>query len=289
MKTEFEPSKSAEGVLGVMVGHDDIKREILWETLDSEANGQILESGRTLCDSVNQIKGPIDRFPKAVDLQQCPISGTGGIWHTHVTPQEMLNPSNSLPDIAAVVLGHVDVVSVIGSETGEYVLSTEDDDAMVDAFSDAIGERIETQEDLIDAISYGRIDPYTARQRVRDRFSDLIVTKETGYDDITAEIKDRHNIKAESTQAYERVELSMVGALQPEENVPDIGAVDYRFFDYSTAMATPKGCTEATSLMADESVEKLGELVPISVYETAMGAAIGTIVGNLVESTFFSD
>lgn len=278
MSPELVPSKKSEGVLGLMIDRDGVQRTILEETLESEKDGQILESGRTMCNSQRDIKGPIKRFPRAVDLQQCPISGGGGAWHTHVTPDQLLNPENSLPDVSSVVFGQLDVIGVVGTESAEYVMASDDQRAMVREFRDAIGYDVSDQEELLTAVESGRINPRTARRRVRQRMRDLFVREDTGFDDLTEKVRARHDSVQASQQAYERIELAMLR----EQQKPD----------YASYMADPQACNEMASVMADEAAKKLtdaAKLVPPSVRDPAVGAAIGTVVGNVIDSWFFGE
>lgn len=274
MPTALEPSPTAESILGMMVDREDVQRTILQETIESANGGQILESGRTLCSSQTQIRGPLARYPRAVDLQQCPISGGGGAWHTHVTPQQLLKPENSLPDIGSVVFGQLDVIAVVGSDSAEYVMAAEDREAMMQEFRDAIGADIQEQSQLVSAIESGRIQPLTARRRVRQRMSNLFTTQQTGYGSISTQVRGMFQTTAsQPEQSYERVELAM----HKHKRGPD----------YAEGMAHPLTANEVTGMMADETEKRLVDVVPKSIRSTATGAAIGTVVGNLVDSLFF--
>jgi len=273
MPPTLSPSPKAEGVLGLMIERRDIQRSILEETLKSEQNGQILESGRTLCSSQSEIKGPISRFPRAVDLQRCPISGGGGAWHTHVTPDQLLNPENSLPDIGAVVFGQLDVIAVVGAESAEYVMSTGDSDEMAEEFRDAIGADVTEQGELVSAVETGRVNPMTARDRVRQRMGGMFTREDTGFSDLVETIRTRHGAVTANQAAYERVELAML----KESQQPD----------YATSMAHPKTCNQMTARMAEGANRTLIDIIPESIKGPAVGAAVGTVVGNIVNSLFF--
>ena len=275
MPTNLEPSPNATGVLQLMIDRDDIQRTIIEETLDAKENGQILESGRTLCSAESRVKGPLERFPRAVDLQQCPVSGMGGAWHTHVTPRQLMRPENSLPDVAAVVFGQLDVIGVVGAESAEYFTAASDHQAMVREFKDAVGAEIESPEGLLEAVKAGRVNPTTARGRVRKRLSGLFTTVETGYDDLISRAKTGTTVTPMQS-SYETLELRM---LHQHTQTPSES--------YHDAMASASGCARMTSEMADQSAATVGELVPDSIKSTAVGAAVGTVVGNVVNTLFF--
>ena len=277
MQNSLEPSPMAESVLGLMVDRDDVQRTILEETLESQAEGNILESGRTLCSSQSQIKGPLSRYPRAVDLQQCPISGGGGAWHTHVTPRQLLNPENSLPDIGSVVFGHLDVIGVVGAESAEYVMAGDDQEAAVAEFRDAIGADITEQGELVSAIETGRINPITARSRVRKRMDGLFTREDTGYDDLSEKVRSGDSVVASSNEPYDMIEVSMIRQTQPEK------------VDYGEVMSDPRTLNEATSAIGENVEKKLSDVIPDTVKSTAIGAGVGTLVGNVVESLVFGD
>lgn len=277
MQNSLEPSPMAESVLGLMVDRDDVQRTILEETLNSQQEGNILESGRTLCSSQSQIKGPLSRYPRAVDLQQCPISGGGGAWHTHVTPRQLLNPENSLPDIGSVVFGQLDVIAVVGAESAEYVMAGDDQEAAITEFRDALGADISEQGELVSAIETGRINPITARSRVRKRMDSLFTREKTGYDDIAETVRSSGGVVAASNKTYDEIEVSMLRQTQPET------------VDYGEAMASPKTCTQLTGAMGETAEQTLLDVIPDSVKSTAVGAAVGTVVGNVVNSLVFGE
>jgi hypothetical protein len=267
----------AESVLGLMIDRDDVQQTILEETLNSQENGNILESGRTLCSSQSEIKGPLSRYPRAVDLQQCPVSGGGGAWHTHVTPRQLLNPENSLPDIGSVVFGQLDVIGVVGAESAEYVMGADDQDDAISEFRDALGADIAEQGELVSAIESGRINPITARSRVRKRMDSLFTRKKTGYADLEERVRSGSGVIAASGEPYDKVEVAMLNHTERET------------VDYAEAMASPQTCTQLTGAMGESAERTLRDVIPESVRSTAVGAAVGTVVGNLVNSIVFGE
>lgn len=266
------PSQSAEAVVDMMVEETDVQRQILEETLAAEQQGEILESGRTLCTQPGSIRGPLRRFPMSVDLQRCPV-GASGAWHSHVTPDELLRPHNSLPDVASVVYGQLDVISVVGAETAEYMMAADDTDAMQREFQDAVGLEVGSVEDLVSAMDAGRVNFGPARDRVRQRMPGLFRNVRTGFSDLSNKITARNEPTFAASPEYESVELMMFSEAPT----------------YAESMTTPSGCNAATSALAEQAEESISSKFPIDIAETAMGAAVGTVVGRIVESALFDN
>lgn len=268
----LKPSETAERVVEMMIEQRDVQRQILEETLAADRNGEILESGRTLCTQPGSIRGPVGRFPMSVNLQRCPV-GASGAWHTHVTPDELLRPHNSLPDTASVVFGQMDVIGVVGAETAEYMMAAEDEEAMRAEFRDAVGLEVDSMDELVDAVDAGRIDFAAARGRLRQRMPRLFRTDKTGFSDLSNEITSRDDPVLASAPEYEAVELMMIS------DAPG----------YADEMTTPRGSARRTSRIAESAEESLSSKIPVDVTGTAAGAAIGTVVGGLVEDMVFGD
>lgn len=264
----IRPSPASEELFEMMQEQREIQREILTETLQARENGQILESGRTICNSPLQVHGPLARFPTAVDLQRCPVS-SGGAWHTHVTPAEIRSPQNSLPDISAVLFEQLDVIAVVGTESAEYLMSAADPESARDELRDAIGEDVQSPSDVVDAIESGRIAPQQARRRVHQRLSALFTTVPTGFSDMTVSESGPEPVGA--SQPYEAVELQM-----SQQDVP-----------YHDLMTNPNGINLVASEMGRQAERLSGEKIPGDISGTATGAAVGTIVGTLVDRILF--
>lgn len=264
----IRPSPASEELFDLMQEQDEIQREILTETLQARENGQILESGRTMCNSPLQVHGPLARFPTAVDLHRCPVS-SGGAWHTHVTPDQIRSPENSLPDIAAVLFEQLDVIAVVGTESAEYLLSADDPDAARDELRDAIGEDVQSPSDVVDAIESGRIAPQQARRRVRQRLSPLFTTVTTGFTEMS--VSDAGPEPVAASQPYEAVELQMA-----QQDVA-----------YHDLMTNPHGVNLVASEMGRQAEQMSGEKIPGDISGTATGAAVGTIVGTIVDRILF--
>lgn len=243
-----------------MVENHDVMRTIIGETLSDAVDGDIREAGRTKCPEGGEIKGPLGRFPRAVDLAPCPRE-VGGTWHTHVTPDEIRNPVNSLPDMANVVFGLTDVSVVAGTETADVVVSETDETDAVAVFQNAIGETVSSTEDVVAAIEDGRIAPETARERAREALSELVFRVETGYGDLNrmvAQVPPDNWAAAHGSGRNEAFTGNMVG----------------------TRTFAPESFDEA-SKRAEQALSNS------SVTQIAFSTAIGTIVGNIVEGALF--
>lgn len=263
MQQAIEPSEQAMELANLMVERHDIMQEIIGETVDSAIDGNIKEAGRTKCPTNSSVKGPLERFPRAIDLASCPLE-RGGAWHTHVTPDEIRNPVNSLPDISNVVFGLLDVSVVAGTETADVVVSADDEEAAIDAFQNAIGADVNSPQEVTEAAMSGRINPPRARQRVREALGDMFFTAETGY------------------PAFEQ-EIESV----PHENwAHPSGSGRAETFSGNTARMLPLADTdsfEQASMRAEQLVEgsQLGSLV--------ISTAIGTVVGGFVNRLVFGE
>jgi len=245
-----------------MLEQRDVMEEIVNETLTSASNGDIREAGRTLCPGSGQIRGALRRFPRAIDLATCPVD-KGGTYHTHVTPREIRNPVNSLPDMANVVFGLTDVSVVVGTETADVIVAAEDPDAAVREFQNAIGEEVAGPSDLSEAIRGGRVVPTPARQRARSALEPLMFTAQTGFSnyDTTVDTMPAANWAAP------------YGSGRNEEFTGNMAA--------STAFLPDS---------FDSAGEMAGSLVSRSdLRDEAISTAIGTIIGGLVSRAVFGN
>lgn len=171
-----------------MVASNRTMRAILEETIESAEDGQITESGRTACGGLSNMEGPLGRFPRAVDLAECPRD-LAGTYHSHVTTDQLLNPTHSLPDMANVAFRDLDVSVVAGTDTADVLVASDDQEGMAESFRNVLGVDVHDTSDVVDAIDDGRIqDPPRARERVRAEFSRLFETHPTGFDDLRQRI-----------------------------------------------------------------------------------------------------
>jgi hypothetical protein len=257
------PAADAERLAEEMVNSSAVMRQIIAETLQSAQNGRIREAGRTHCPESGKVKGPLNRFPRAIDLASCPVD-TGGAWHTHVSPEEIRNPTNSLPDMANVMFGLLDVSIVAGTETADVIVAPVDRGYAMDIFQNAIGAEVSTPQELTDEIMSGRINPATARQRARQELSTLVRTKRTGLTDLNEIVSE---IPAENWARP--LGSGSAEAFSGNAKAP-MKAVDTNKFDESGLLA--KQALPDTDLTA-----------------LVFSTAVGTIVGGAVDRLIFKD
>ncbi len=181
---EVTRDERATELATLMLEQEGVMRSIIGETIDSAKSGSIREAGRTYCPSSSKIRGALNRFPRAIDLASCPVD-RGGTWHTHVTPQGIRNPVNSLPDMSNVIYGLTDVSIVPGSQSADVIVAPEDRESGIDVFENAIGASVAGPGGVTEAIRDGRIDPVRARKAARDKLSPLVYQVSTGYGDLS--------------------------------------------------------------------------------------------------------
>lgn len=253
-------SEEATELATRMVENDEVMRSIISETLQDALDGNIRESGRTKCPAGGEIRGPLGRFPRAIDLAPCPRE-VGGTWHTHVTPREIRTPVNSLPDMANVVFGLTDVSVVPGTQTADVVVSADSESAAETAFQNAVGLEASGPEDVVEAIRDGRIDPNTARSRAREALEPLVFTIETGYSDLGKVVND----------------------VPPDNWAAPHGSGMGEEFTGNRA-----GTVALAVDSFDEAASKAeSQLQNSSVKQIVFSTAVGTIVGNIVDSALF--
>lgn len=155
----------------------DLNGQVLAETLDAAENGTITESGRTVCSSFENVARPIDRHPMAVDLAGCRPWDATGIIHSHVTPDELRNPTHSLPDVANVLYGNADASIIPGSETTHAVVAPTDE-TLPEAqavFANVIGVQVESPADVSRAVDEGAIVALDdAQRRLMEQLDPLV-------------------------------------------------------------------------------------------------------------------
>lgn len=253
---------AADALAEQMMDRDDIMRTIVNETIESAANGDIREAGRTKCPDGGNIRGPLRRFERAIDLASCPLE-KGGTWHTHVTPDEIRNPENSLPDMANVIYGLTGVSIVAGTDTADVFVAPDNMQAGERAFENALGIELDGPRDLTKAIRDGRIQPTEGRRRVRSALKDLFETRATGYEDL-----------AEGTS---RVEAHNWAA--------PFGSGRSETFSGNRA-AVPAMSTNAFDEAANGVEQQINEF---GLGHMVVSTAVGTVVGGLVNRIVFGD
>ena len=188
MSTALRPDPDAERLAEQMVMADDTMHTILAETLDAAENGEVLESGRTTCGTIASQMHPVQRFPKSVDLVECP-RGVSGTWHSHVRRSELMQPEHSLPDMANAVFGAIDASVVVGAETSDVLMAAESRGEMQDAFRNVLGLDVQSTGDVVDAIEGEEIQEYQgARDRVRREFGRLFRTVDMPFAEMRSRV-----------------------------------------------------------------------------------------------------
>lgn len=185
---------------------DGVMREILDETIPADRGAQVTESGRTFCGDEAGVRGPLARFPRAVELASCPFNARGGTWHTHVTKDQLRTPTNSLPDTANVIFGEIDVSAVVGTQSVDVVVAPADHEAGIAAFREAVGVDVDSTDDVVDAIIGGRItQPADARGRVRHQLGALFETRHVNFGALDRRIEES-GIPAHAIASFEMVD-----------------------------------------------------------------------------------
>lgn len=181
------PTGAAEELATAMLNDEQTHRELLGETLSSLDAGQLLEAGRSVCESGATWLPAAQRSPRSVDLSYCP-AGSTGIFHTHVTVGELSRAQHSLPDFANVWLGPVETSVVVGAETSEAALSATAPERARQRFSELIGYEVYEPADVVALIEEGMVDADAARRRVQRGMGGLVRDRSTYYPDVLERI-----------------------------------------------------------------------------------------------------
>lgn len=272
---DLEPAGEAADFARQMLEARETMETILEETLESAERGRLKESGRTACGSAADVRHPIARFPESVELQTCP-RGLVGVWHTHVTEDELLHPDHSLPDLANVAFGAADISIVVGARTADAVVAAADREAMERAFQDAldVGPEVGSTEDVVVALQEGLVeDPQAARSRVREALGPLQHRADTGFDSIAARVRTEPEVP-QLTMAT--IPCGSHRHHRGGHGRPATGAV-------TRAPERLRQQARACGTAARQGVEGSG----ISIRELVIGQTLGTIVGTLTSRIVF--
>jgi hypothetical protein len=267
--TKLSPDPEAKALAEEMMEADEVMRTILRETLDASSDGTITESGRTVCGG-SRVLGPINRFPTAVTLPTCPMN-RGGTWHTHVTPDQLQRPTNSLPDTGNVVFGDLDVSTVVGTKSAHTIVRSTDQEAMKERFIDAVGIDVDGVAGVSRAAAAGEIDPVAARQRVQSELSDLTFRTRTGFTGFREQVQS--------------VEPPEPGESQEQKDAFTFMALTQQ------ALGAGAGMGNAARQIGDDferAADRLGEVANnFNVKESAVSTSVGVVVGELVNRLVF--
>jgi len=188
--SRLSPDPDAHRLAQDMIQRDEVMRTIISETLESGRQGELTESGRSVCGTARQPLPPILRQFARVTLPACPRT-VGGTWHSHVTRDQLLGPENSLPDWANVAFGVIDVSIVVGVERSEVVIGSSERSVMQHELQQVLGTEVRSVDEVVDVIMNGDVgDPATARARLRQQLKPLVFEVDTAFPDLAEEIRD---------------------------------------------------------------------------------------------------
>jgi hypothetical protein len=183
-----EPETVREFVRDISA-NDQMKREVLIETLDSVRRGEPLESGRRVCGWSGEANPPLKRRNNSVEFRVCPMADVSIVVHSHATPREMLEPSLSLVDISSVAAGQVDALGVVGAEHDEYVFRSPGRNRLAEAFQRAVGLNDVSPQTVQRAIEKGKVDVGAAHDKIRRTARENFIRVNNTYADVGAEVK----------------------------------------------------------------------------------------------------
>jgi hypothetical protein len=255
-----------------MMGREAVKRDVLEETIYTAEHGEPYESGRVACPASGGVRGPTDRFPTQVKLRGCPVGG-GGVWHTHITRSQLRTPTNSIPDIAAVVFGECDVMGVVGTRSEEYFVASEDREAMKREFQNVTGVEAESTTDFVRALDHARLAVTDTHDRLRRVFADNFITTDSHWPHLDRRVTAAPVTRGDlSGVAYEKAELEVYAPLSDTD-------------------ATQTVRVRERARRCNDGLDSLLEAVPSPNSDgfggVVMGAMVGAFVSNVVERVLF--
>lgn len=268
----YQPDPDASALAREMAEKDDIKLEIIEETIRSHDSGQILESGRTVCGDFNSVYGPLGRFPKSVQLRRCPPNQLSGAYHSHVTPDELRSPQNSLADMGLVAFGDMDVINVTGTETEEFFITPRDTDSFRQDFSEVVGA--DSVRGIVSDIASGEMEPDEGQRRVRQAFPSLIKEMPTGYTASTPRVPATTVPRHLSNQPYDAIEARAFYLPQMHTPADTLG----------------QECGDFRQTV-DETGEQIEQMAPDGItnrlQNEVIATTVGLVVGRVVEGILF--
>lgn len=257
----LQPDPAADELARHMVngaGAEEVQRAIVRETVESAENGRLLEAGRTACGSMGDVRRPYARFPRAVELAECPRVNASGFWHTHPGEGELRSPRHSLPDWGNVVFGITDVSVVSGTQDAQVVVAADDREAMLEAFQSAVGHDVSGKRDVMNHLVSGRIDHDATIDRVEAELAPLVRRVPTGYPDLEGRFE-----RARGQPATAHAHPATAHCHEVRQTVsPDIGNL------------------RARSRAATDGVAMIARKVAATGFDEAIGVVAGTVVSN---------
>lgn len=270
-------------------GQSPVGAIVLEETIRAGLDGEITESGRTWCssDAVGEYRDPIDRHRAAIDLANCPPDDAVVTWHTHTTEDQLFNPDHSLPDIANVAFGKVDISIIPGIETDHILVGAADREAMADELRSAVGLDVDDPGEITAAIADGRIpDP----PRLRDRLFET-------YDALEKRPRSNRDHFADHARAIYDGDAAppdhdLCDGVHTIDCDPDIAGGDH-VVDETTAAAPPVQSLRASATLRREARVTQhalsGTLDQFDVLDTMVGTTVGMLTSRAIERVVFGD
>lgn len=264
------PSPEASQLGEILLNNEDVQRTILQETLDSAAAGELLESGRTVCGDPTNVRLPFHRRERSVELSACPTPNAG-IWHTHVTQQQLRDPEHSLPDWANVIFDAADASMVVGIQTSEVIVAATDREAMLERFEDALGIEVHAPTGVVEALRDGAIDsPTRARQRVRNELHQCVHRVDSAFPEF-------EQLVSEHVPSSDPVDL--LDAESPERS----RQYGERTHPHSLGDTTDGAADLGRMRQQSREIAEIGRVVnryaPVDLVEQSFATAVGTMVG----------
>lgn len=270
------PDPDANALAMQMLRNTDTLRAVLEETLASAQNGVLKESGRTVCPRLqDRIMGPLSRFPRSVSLEQCP-RGQAGLIHTHVTPDELLTPEHSIPDMANTAFHNVSASIIVGTQTSDVLVAPRNKALMQQAFHDVLGHRVGSTREVIQTMRRGDINPVQTRRELRDELSGLFRTEDTAFPGLTAEVRRLfdNDSRIRASEEYGLIEYAEVGrASHPRTPHRNRSTNDTPL---SRSCGHIRNQTERIAARQQDAVDAIRDSVDLR------GIVLGSLISNLV-------
>lgn len=257
-----QPDRDAEMLARHMAQASGVHRTIIEETIESAENGRVTEAGRTACGSVDNLRGPIARFPRAVELETCPPVAATGWWHTHPASGELQEPRHSIADWGNVAFGVTDASVVSGTRDAEVVVAADDREAMLARFQEAVGMPVESNRDIIAAYRAGELQPSAATRRVQQALAPLVWREPTGLegleerlDALPAGLQDRGTHQHGQARAHACFQFDAL--LSPDVgNLRENARMANDFFFMAGSRAISQGADEAIGVVVGTLVSR---------------------------------
>jgi hypothetical protein len=163
----------------------------------------------------------------------------------------------------------MDVCVVSGTDTAEAVVASDKETRMVADFESAFDVSVSSPEDVTHAIEMEYVDLPTVRREVRSALSPLIDTRRTGYDQLRAR----------------------AGRLSPEPVLASMPIHEQACAQFSQHRAQDSMRTAAYEVdrVFESAADGAAERMPVDVNEVVISTTIGSVVGEIVTNSLFSE